>query len=105
MTLFLTGIFEIGFALGEIISAIVTAVAVTAVATGLNYLVGVLTRPKPGEALQREISITTAQEGEPIARIYGLNHAGGHCIERGTVTYRTVSYTHLRAHETPEHLV
>jgi Putative phage tail protein len=87
----ISGIISVLYVLSEILTALI----VVGVSVGLNYLVGVLTRPKPGEAPQREISITTAEEGVALARIYGSNGANGqmgvgpHCIDRGSVTVRS----------------
>jgi len=79
-----------------VVSEILAAAIAVGVSVGLNYLITALTRPKPGEVPQREISITTAEEGVALARIYGSNGANGqmgigpHCIDRGGVTRRSI---------------
>src|SRR5678816_3332547 len=47
------------------------------------------------------------QEGSVDCNLIGFPHAGSHTTlpPHGRLHYRPVSYTHLRAHETPEHLV
>ena len=53
--------------------------AVAGAAVGLHYLVAAL-RPKPGEAPQREVSVTTAEEGASLARVYGSNGEKGRWV-------------------------
>jgi len=95
LTIFLTGI-EFILATMTLIEILTVAAVVVGVSVGLSYLIGALTRGKPGEQAQREISVTTAEEGAALARVYGSNGANGqmgvgpHCIARGTITKRTV---------------
>lgn len=96
MTIFLTGI-EFILATMTIWEILATVAVVAGVATGLSYAIGALMRPKPGEQPQREISVTTAEEGAALARVYGSHFGaqgrmgiGPHCIARGTITKRTV---------------
>lgn len=92
--LFLTG-FEESLVVAYWVATIVSAAIAVGVSVGLNYLIAALTRQKPGENPQREITITTAEEGVALARIYcGVPGGsaqfgiGPHCIERGTITVR-----------------
>src|SRR5678816_4176910 len=61
--------------------------------------------------LERQTALTTARGLELKAQtdlnkaIADLNRATGNALRANSVVVKAVSYTHLRAHETPEHLV
>jgi hypothetical protein len=60
---------------------------------GLAKLSAYLNRPKPTERGRQDIRLTTATEGEPLPRIYGMFTVGAKIIARGAVTARRETVT------------